>query len=169
MIVVEDFGHLFLTLIVLTFRGRGRMLLTHRQATNRRNIQSAGGPVSQSFDLETYYDIPKDQDFWDACYGQSQVKIRVQQDATSTASGTGRSYAYTKIEGLVINLDEGSNGGKYTSFCGSGTTWSGSGTQAANPLKQCTGILCSLGIPSLPASGTWTGLGLSGSSFTTGP
>lgn len=134
------------------------------------------GPVSQSFDLETWYDIPKSQgqDFWDACYGQSQVKIRIQQDATSTAWGTGRSYAYTKIEGLIVNLDEGSNGGKYTPFCGAeldggGAIWSGAEAQAANMPKQCTNILCSFGIPSLPAGGVWSGLGLLGSSFQTGP
>ena len=138
-------------------------------------MQGAQG-ISRSFDLQTFYDIPKSQDFWDACYGQSQLKVRIQQDATSTAWETGRSYAFTKIESLVIVLDEGNNGGKYTSFCGAGTQpggggaiWSGAAAQAANMPKQCSGLFCSLGVPSLGPGGVWTGLGISGSSFKTGP
>lgn len=56
-----------------------------------------------------------------------------------------RSYVYTKIEGLVINLYKGRKGGKYTSFCGVGTEpggggaiWSGADAQVANMPKQCT-------------------------------
>ncbi|KAF2435162.1 hypothetical protein EJ08DRAFT_730272 [Tothia fuscella] len=118
-------------------------------ATNRTRA-SGKQDVSRSFDIQAIYNIPKSRDFWDACFGQSQFKIRIQQDASSTSRGNGRNLAFTQIESVNINLDEGSNGGRYTSFCGAG-----------NMPKQSGGRFGS--------GGASSGLGLLGSTFKTGP